>query len=89
MTLENTNFGSEYGVDLRRPGVMEWNWTPILLKPGLGFKTYEEAYQTALEKAKEQIASCFFSAQLRVVVYDYKGLKRKNIRTLTIIDAKG
>lgn len=87
MTLENTNFGSEYGVEKRMPGysptgVAGW----LLLNPlGQGFETYEEAYQKALEYVETRRRMGYsYTIEFRVVVYDYDGSKRKNIRSLTV-----
>jgi len=83
MTLENTNFGSEYGIEKRMPGMAGW----VLLNPlGLGFETYEEAYQKALNYAEvRRRVGYSYTIEFRVVAYDYDGSKRKNIRSLTVV----
>lgn len=79
MTLENQNIGSEYGIEVKGL-VKNGFWIPTN-KIGKGFETYEEAYQIAINMEEELgTIGCF-----RVVVYDYDGLKRKNIRILTSI----
>lgn len=85
MTLENQNFGSEYGIEKRLPGM---GWVPITT-PGSGYETYEEVYQKTLDYAKTRSAvGHTYTIEFRVVVYDYDGSKRKNIRILTIINEK-
>ncbi len=87
MTLENTNFGSEYGIEKRMPGMVGWE---PLNPPGLGFETYEEAYQKALNYAEVRSSVGYsYTIEFRVVVYDYDGSKRKNIRSLTIVNEDG
>lgn len=83
MTLENINLGSEHGIEKRMPGM---DWVP-LNQPGMGFETYEEAYQKALNYAKIRSRVGYpYTIEFRVVVYNYDGTKRKNIRCLTIIE---
>lgn len=83
MTIENQNTGSEHGIEKRIPGIADW--TPVTT-PGIGFETYEEAYQKALNYAKVRSEMGYsYTVEFRVVVYDYDGSKRKNIRTLTNI----
>lgn len=87
MTLKNTNFGSEYGVECQRAYSFR-AWNPLHL-PGKGYETYEEAYQIAIEFDKVfGLASSVPQSekiQYRVVVYDYDDSKRKNIRILTMV----
>jgi len=79
MTLENTNFGSEYGIEVK--GLEKNGFWVLVNKLGEGFETYEETYQSALTIEKELgSVGCF-----RVVVYDYDSSERKNIRILTVI----
>lgn len=85
MTLENTNFGSEYGIESRTLGLCDWQLIGI---PGEGYETYEETYQKALEMAEEVSGIGLDDVEYRIVVYDYDNSKRKNIRILTIIKAR-
>lgn len=93
MTLENTHFGSEYGIESRIPSVYDWSLTGV---PGIGYETYKEAYQEALklsasvstfvQKTKKVISkSNLDNVEFRIVVYDYDGSERKNIRVLTVV----
>ena len=85
MTLENTNFGSKYGIEIRSLGTS--NWAPIN-RPTDGFETYEEAYQAATKFDKLfGLSSSVPQSEKRccVVVYNYDGSNRKNVRVLTII----
>ena len=89
MTLKNQNFGSEYGIETRWADMEEipTEWVPAN-KPGEGFEEYETARQEAIERRKlSKKLSLVDSQQFRVVVYDYAGSKRKNIRILTTISA--
>jgi len=85
MTLENTNLGSEYGIESRTLGLHDWQLVGI---SGKGYETYEEAYQYVLEMAGEICKIGLNDVEFRVVVYDYNGAVRKNIRILTIIKAR-
>lgn len=79
MTVENQNIGSEHGIEVKglaKNGL----WIPV--NPvGEGFETYEEAYQSALTLEHDMGMFSYF----RIVVYNYSGSKRKNIRILTNI----
>ncbi len=77
MTLQNTNFGSEYGIEIR---LAYSNWSPAH-KPGEGFETYEEVYQKALVLLKD-LCKITTLTGFKVVVYDYDSSKRKNIRLI-------
>jgi len=84
MTLENQNSGSEYGIEKKIPGI--GGWTPITTS-GIGFETYEEAYQKALNAAEVRSRMGYsYTIKFRVVAYDYNGSERKNIRALTVIN---
>jgi hypothetical protein len=77
--------GSEYGIESRLPYL---EWSPIT-KPGSGFKTYKKAYQNALEIAKKVYKTYLCDTEFRVVVYDYDGSKRKNIRGVMRVTKDG
>ncbi len=80
MTRENRNFGAEYGIEVRIPkGVLAAGWMPDNI-PGEGFEEYETARQEALN-----LSAKFKVKQYRVVVYEYDGLERKNVRIVTTI----
>jgi len=79
MTLENQNFGSEYGIEVKALSKNDF-WFPIT-RISEGFETYEEAYQKALTLENDMGMFSYF----RVVVYDYANSKRTNIRILTNI----
>ena len=87
MTAENTNFGSEYGIETRwiDTGGVPTEWVPAN-KPGEGFEEYETTRQEALKRTElSKKLSLVDSQQFRVVVYDYDGSKRKNIRVPTTV----
>ena len=79
MTIENQNTGSEYGIEVK--GLVKNGFWVLINKLGKGFETYEEAYQMALITEEK----CGIFGYFRIVVYDYDGSKRMNIRVLTVI----
>ena len=79
MTLENQNTGSEYGIEKRSTCKGISGFWYFINKPGNGYDTYEDAYQTALV-AQKRIPSNY-----RIVVYDYNSSKRRNVRIITIV----
>ena len=79
MTLEAQNFGSEYGIEAVDNATYS-RWAEIT-KPGEGFEGLEEAKTHAVKLNYE--ANC--ALHFRIVVYEYDGLLRKNIRVVTTI----